>query len=140
MDLSRLFKVLQSAASDADIRKLRAFAGDLPSVYAALLKQSDGLEACVHDEGGDCLAIWSVREVLDLNPAYKIARWCPTLLAIGSDGGGDAIGLDRQPAAPADAWPIVRIGFGNLDPAEFVVLAPSFQAWLDGEFRLRAGG
>jgi hypothetical protein len=140
MDYSRLFQVLEPAASEADIRKLRAFATEVPSAYIALLKQVNGLEACVHDEGGDCLAIWSIDNVLELNPAYEIARWCPTLLVIGSDGGDDAIGLDRQPSMSPDNWRIVRIGFGNLDAADFVTIAPNFAAWMKDEFRLPAGG
>jgi hypothetical protein len=60
----------------------------------------------------------------------------PELLAIGSDGGGDAIGFDRAASSNPELWPVVRIGFGNLDRVDFVHLASGFQDWQRLEFRL----
>ena len=70
------------------------------------------------------------------NEAYEITQYVPELLAIGSDGADDAIGFHRIATDP-EAWPIVRIGFGNLDPADFVRLADGFSDWQRLEFRLK---
>ena len=136
MNLPRIFQVRRPPANEAEIQVLMAVTGTLPKMYVELLKYANGLEACIHDKDGDCLAIWGTAEVVELNDAYMIAKWCPNLLAIGSDGGDDAIGFDRQPGRHPDDWPVVRIGFGNLDPIDYLIVAPNLQAWAENEFRL----
>jgi hypothetical protein len=133
-----LFRVLNPPATTAELTILRTVCGSLPLSYLDFLAQCNGAESGVHDEGGDCLAIWSSKEIPELNEAYQIARWVPELLAIGSDGGGDAIGVDRAASPDPELWPVVRIGFGNLDRADFVRLASGFQEWQHREFRLDA--
>ena len=76
------------------------------------------------------------REIPGLNEAYQIARHVPELLAIGSDGGGCAVGFDRGGETDPESWPMVRIGFGNLDRADFVRLASCFRDWRKAGFQL----
>ncbi len=136
-----VFRVLQPPASQDDVSQLLdACGGVLPSTYLNFLVQSNGAECCVHDQDGDCLALWSAAEIPELNEAYAVSRWCPELLIIGSDGGDDAVGFDRATSTDPEQWPIVRIGFGNLDRQDFVQVAPSFAAWRLLEFRIRALG
>jgi hypothetical protein len=108
----------------------------LPRQYLAFLQESNGVELGVHDEGGDCLCLWSAAEVPELNAAYSIQRWLPDTFAIGSDGGDDAILLDMSAAPEPECWPVIRVGFGALDREEFLVQASSFVAWAALEFRL----
>lgn len=109
---------------------------NLPLQYLAFLRETNGAELGVHDRDGDCLCLWSVTEVPEMNAAYSIQRWLPDAVAIGSDGGGDAMLLDMSLAAEPECWPVVRVGFGALAREEFFVQAPSFAGWAAREFRL----
>jgi hypothetical protein len=136
MGVESFFRVLQSPASAPALAELESECGALPRSYLAFLSESDGAESCVHDRDGDCLALWSAREVPKLNGAYQVARWLPEFLSIGSDGGDSAVGFDRAAAPDPEAWPVVRIGFGNLDRSGFVHVAVGFREWWDREFSL----
>jgi hypothetical protein len=137
MSLKSLFHVLEKPASPAALEALQATCGNLPASYLAFLAESNGAEWCVHDQGGDCLSLWPSHEVPKLNEDYEIARWVPSLIAVGSDGGGDAIGFDRLVSGDPELWPVVRIGFGNLGREDFVHLARGFGEWQAQEFRLQ---
>ncbi len=139
--MKELFQVQEPPASDSAIETLRRWLGrDLPSLYLALLREANGVELGVHDERGDCLCLWSATEIPELNAAYSIQRWLPETLAIGSDGGDDAILLDMSKAMDPEVWPVIRVGFGALARDEFFVQAPSFAKWAAVEFRLSGRG
>jgi hypothetical protein len=136
-DHRTLFRVCNPPAATAAIGAPVKSVGHLPSGYIQFLRLTNGVECCAHDSGGDVLALWSAAEIPELNGAYEVTRWYPELLMIGSDGGDDAIGFDRDPPDRPDEWPVVRIGFGNLDRLDSVTLASNFAAWQVVEFRIR---
>lgn len=131
-----LFRVMNPPANRSELKTLCMACGDLPPSYLQFLTASNGAESCVNDIGGDCLALWSCSEIPEMNEAYQIARYVPELLVIGSDGGDCAIGFDRKGMSVSESWPVVRIGFGNLDRSDFVSLASGFRVWQAGGFRL----
>jgi hypothetical protein len=135
--MKEAFRVQPAPASTKQIAELQAAVGQLPQAYVAFLLESNGAEWGVTDTEGDCLAMWSAADVLELNEAYQVQRYLPSALAIGSDGGDDALLLIREPAGSADYWPVVRVGFGALDPTEFIPQAPSFAVWAAQRFQLR---
>jgi hypothetical protein len=108
----------------------------LPESYLDLLGRSNGVESCVNDSGGDVLTLWAASELARKNREYQVQQWLPTVLAFGSDGGGDAIAFQRLPASDPEQWPVVRVGFGDLDPGALVVLAPGFGPWVANGCRL----
>src|SRR5436309_3340249 len=122
MDVKSLFRVSRGPATQTTLATLRSACGSLPASYLGFLGMCVGAESCFHDRDGDCLVLWSSWEIAELNAAYQVARWVPELLVIGSDGGDDAIGFDRGVSLNPELWPVVRIGFGNLDKGAFVVL------------------
>ncbi len=133
-----IFKTTKSPASEGELAGLVAGSGGLlPASYLAFLRQSNGAEDCAGDEGGECLALWSAGEIGGLNEAYGIPRYAPEFLAIGSDGGGDAVGFDRAASLDPEKWPDVRIGFGNLDRRDLAKLAGGFQEWWQRGFPLK---
>jgi hypothetical protein len=135
--MKNLFQVVNPGALLAAITALeRELSTELPFSYKELLRASNGVEWAVHDTGGDCLCLWSSEELIELNEAYQIQHRLPATLAIGSDGGGDAILFDRRPFDRPDEWPVVRVGFGVLDRDEFVLQANNFESWVRKEFRL----
>ncbi len=115
------------------------WARELPDAYLALLRETNGAEWAIHDApgSGDCLRIWCAEEVAEYNEGYGIQKWLPETMALGSDGGDDAILLDRAASTDPNCWPVIRVGFGALDREEFCIQALSFQAWATDEFRLR---
>jgi len=139
MEPASLFRVVHSPAPVAEVAALRVVSGPLPASYEKFLSITDGAEWCANDQDGDCLVLWSAREIAELNEAYQISRYVPELLVIGSNGGGSAVGFNRATSSEPEHWPIIRIGFGNLDRTDFVQLAPSFQSWWLGGFLLRPG-
>lgn len=135
------FQVHRPPATDGAVATLQRWLGrDLPPQYLAFLREANGVELGVHDEGGDCLRLWSATEVPERNAAYGIQRWLPDTFAIGSDGGDDAILFDMSAATGPEGWSVVRVGLGALDREEFVVQAPSFAEWAAREFRLVSAG
>ena len=137
MSVEGVFRVLQPPATRDEIAALQSACGVLPASYLDFLAETNGSERGVHDADGDCLTLWASNEIAALNDAYQIARWVAEFLVIGSDGGDSAIGFDRAESMNPELWPVVRVGFGNLDRAEFVRLADGFRDWQDREFRLR---
>jgi hypothetical protein len=141
LPLASVFKIVQRPAPRRDIGALlAAFGGSLPASYLDFLTESNGAEYRASDEGGECLALWSAGEISGLNEAYAIPRYLPEFLAIGSDGGDDAIGFDRIASPDPEKWPVVRIGFGKLDRADFRTLSPGFREWRQHGFPLRYYG
>jgi hypothetical protein len=137
------FKRKAPGATAAQIASLTSWLGhEIPGAYRDLLAETDGAETwwdAADGHGRESLVLWSTGEVPELNEAYEIGRYLPGIVAIGSDGGDDAIVLDMTLADEADAWPVVRIGFGNLDRQDFVLQAPTFEDWARDGFRLKPG-
>src|ERR1043166_36209 len=110
MNSRNLFKATRPPASKRDLIKLMSsHQGGLPQSYLDFLALCNGAESCINDRNGDCLVLWSTNEIAELNDAYSIPHYLPEFLAIGSDGGDDAVGFDRRGSTPNE-WPIVRIG------------------------------
>ena len=132
-------KRLMPPARSSELNTLSESCGILPSSYLAFLEESNGVEWVVKNQDGDCLKIWSAQDVPVYNNDYDIALYLPELLAFGSDGGDGAVAFDRAVSDDPECWTIVRIGFGNLDRADFVQLATGFRSWQASEFRLKRG-
>jgi len=114
---------------------------NLPTAYLRLLAETNGAEWGVHDgNSGECLVLWQVNEIVTMNQGYQIQRWLPDVLAVGSDGGGDAVVLDRSSLSHPDVWPVARVGFGDLEADGMILQAHSFADWASNEFRLTKGG
>lgn len=139
--MREFFRVTQPGATVQELAALQKTLGyALPDAYLSFLAKTNGAEWCIHDgNSGDCLAMWEVNEIVTMNQGYQIQRWLPQVLAIGSDGGGDAIVFDRSSLSHPDAWPVARGGFGDLEAEEMILQASSFAEWTSNEFRLSKG-
>jgi hypothetical protein len=137
------FKQWTPGATEAQIARLTGWLGhDIPETYRDLLRRTNGAEAwwdADDGEGGGPLVLWSTEEIPELNEAYEIRRYLPGAVAIGSDGGEDAILLDTTVSDEAEAWPVVRVGFGNLDRQDLTLQAKRFEDWVKNGFRLTPG-
>ena len=137
--MKEIFRVNEPPMSPEAERLLRIWVGrPLPAAYVMFLRETNGAELGKHDQEGDCLRLWSAEEIPEDNQGYQIQKYLPGTFAIGSDGGPDAILLDMTASEDPDAWPVIRVGFSDLDRDEFCQQASSFGAWADLEFRLIA--
>lgn len=84
-----------SAASIKDVTDAETAIGfELPNDYRQFLLTMDGGEGFVG--GGSYLILWSAHELAGFNSDYESAVYCPGVLLIGSNGGGEAFGIDRS--------------------------------------------
>ena len=104
------FKRKAPGASADRIAGLISWLGhEIPGAYRDLLAETDGAETwwdAADDRNSESLVLWSTGEIPGLNEAYEIGRYLPGVVAIGSDGGDDAIVLDMTVADEADTWPV----------------------------------
>ena len=136
--MKQYFRVVQKPCAAESIGQLESALGHgLPKQYKELLLQTDGAEWAIHDDEGDCLLLWPTVELIERNADYEIQRWLPDVVAIGSDGGGDAIVLDRSASPDPDYWSVARVPFAALERDEFILQAQSFAEWVTSEFRLK---
>src|SRR5690348_14377198 len=96
-------------ADAISIRTLESEAGlRLPEEYRKFLQEMDGGEGFI---GNAYLILWRTGELLEMNKAYQVGEYAPGLFLFGSDGGGEAFGLDTR----IDAKPIVSVPFIPMD-------------------------
>ncbi len=99
-----------------------------PQDYARWLRNTDGLE---RDLGGSYLSLYSVGELVERNRGYAVAEFMPGLVLIGTDGGGEGIGLDIR----AENDPVVLVNLNSLRWDEVIFQGESFSAFLDERLR-----
>ena len=100
----------------------------LPAAYLDLLAFSDGGEGPLPVQPLN-LCLYSAKEVIEIEREGSFHEFFPGLLAIGGNGGGEAIALDIRGGEP---WPVVYFDVTNIDLDESVQpLAPDFDAFLD---------
>ena len=107
----------------------------LPTDYCAFMAWSNGGEG---ELGEEYLDLWPLDEIAQLNEDYRIARYLPNVLAIGSDGGDKCYAFDYRhtPSAPA----LVKVGFGDLDPTSIRVVGADFRRGIEGLLNFQRDG
>ena len=106
----------------------RTLAVRFPADYTSWLQDNDGLEG---DLGGCHLSLYAVEELVELNRDSAVAEFIPGLVLIGTDGGGEGIGLDLR---GADS-PVVLVNLDSLRWDEAIYQAASFAVFLDERIR-----
>ena len=93
-----------------------------PEDYKTLLQWSNGGEGSV---GTIYLSLWGIEEIEKFNEDYRINRYLPGLLGIGTDGGGECYALDYRasPIPPS----FIQVPLGDLDFASITVLGATFR-------------
>lgn len=88
----------------------------------------DFLACCNGGEGfigEQFLRLYSVEQLLCLNPAYKVDEFMPGFVLIGSNGGGEAYAINAR-LTPA---PVFQIPFIPMTEAYGRLTAPSVSSW-----------
>lgn len=99
-----------------------------PADYAHWLQDSQGSEA---DLGGCYLSLYAVGELVERNRAYEVAAYVPGLILVGTDGGGEGIGLDTR----GQGSPVVMVNLNSLRWDEAIYQAESFEQFLEERLR-----
>ena len=81
-------------ASRADIDRAETSLGlRFPKDLVEFYESSDGAEGWVVNE---YLAMWPIDQLVELNDAAKVSAFCPGLVILATNGGGDGYGLDTR--------------------------------------------
>ena len=129
IDIPEIITTCPPASPEA-IARLRAELGlELPDEYSSLLAQADGVYA-------NSLTLYSCGDVPERNRTYEVAVYAPGFLAIGDDGGGQAIVL----RAGHGTSPVFVVGHGSMSSARLVRVADSLSDWIRRGCPLDADG
>jgi hypothetical protein len=71
--------------------------------------------------------LWRAKDLAEMNEGYNFTELAPTILAIGSNGGGEAYAFDRRTAEPS----LVLIPFIDMNLDVAIPIAKSFYAFLE---------
>lgn len=114
----------QNGATDSAIDQVEQRLGlKFPAEYAEFLKITNGGEGFI---GESYAILYPVEELASANEDYNAPEFAPGLLIFGSDGGGEAFGLDtRTPDSP-----IVMVSLVGLDWKEAKPLGAVFSEFL----------
>lgn len=66
----------------------------LPEEYRQFMTKHNGAEGAIGEK--NYLVIWPVEEIVELNEAYGVSEFTPSLVYFGSDGGGTAYAFDKR--------------------------------------------
>lgn len=106
----------------AEVEKSIGF--DLPDDYKQFLLKMDGGEGFIGD--GSYLILWSANELAGFNVEYESASYCPKVLLIGSNGGGEAFGIDIENGE----LHYVQVPFVGMSRSLIEVVSPTFEGFL----------
>jgi len=114
-------------ATEEDIREVEdVFGVAFPRDYRAFLKWSNGGEGSI---GPRYVSLWALEEFEVIHRDYRITKYLPAVVGIGTDGGDRCFALDYRHTP--DAPPVIEVPFGDLGPDSVAVLAPGFAEWIE---------
>lgn len=96
----------------------------LPRDYVEFVSVHDGGEGWVGDH---YLVLWNTRELIPYNREYGFPEGAPSLIAFGTDGGGEAFAFDTR----TSPFPVVMVPLIGMSDDEAIQVADSFDQLLD---------
>src|ERR1700743_1841159 len=121
--LARDFSISAPATLAEIAEAERWFNYSFPPDYKDFLSAANGLEGQANRE---YLVLWSTKELIDLNTAYKVKEFVTDVIIFGSDGAEEAFGFDIS-GSPA---PIVQLPFIGMGYIPTRRLCGSFEEFL----------
>jgi hypothetical protein len=120
-------EVLSDPANDRDLEELgKAIPRPLPLEYVELLKESDGFEGFVGDEG-KFIHFYSLAEIGSRNSDYRVDKEEPELLLVGDDLAAMGFFVSKSPTSRFE-WaviPLMEVGLPERD--QYRVVLTSFK-------------
>lgn len=123
MDLSEMQGESHPGVSDEELNCLTDQVGpSLPNTYIQLLRLSNGFR---FDNGS---IIYASSEVFERNNTFQVIRYEPTKIAIGDDGGGYLVLIEKLTGDESQVFAVEAGSIGSLTPT---VLSSSIRAWVE---------
>lgn len=123
-DLLSSFQGKFAASLNAITEAEQAIGSELPDDYKQFLFEMDGGEGFIGE--GSYVILWSVGELAGFNAEYESANYCPDVLLIGSNGGGEAFGIDSQGGVTR----YVQVPFVGMSRSLIDVVSTTFDGFL----------
>ena len=117
----RQIPVIQSIADS--IEKFIGF--KLPEDYLFFLKNYNGDDSFIEKE---FVKLWDADQLLQSNIGYEIFEYLPSTLAIGGNGAGEFIAIEKN---KNDELKIILSPFIGLDAKDHIVIGDSFTDFLE---------
>lgn len=111
--------MMRNPASHSDLEAADTALGGLPPALRALLGASDGIE------GASGVALYHASELEERQCAYEMRVYAPGQIAIGDDGGGRVVILDRASGKVS----LIDAGAIGSDPGTH--LTDDLRAWVN---------
>jgi hypothetical protein len=99
----------------------------LPIDYLSILRAANGIEF----ENGAIL--YTSGQLLERNMTYEVFEYLPNMLAIGDDGGGKLLLIERKLNSMSIVYAIDAGSLGVIEPT---VISPSLETWANNGFLL----
>ncbi len=113
---------LNGPPNPSDLDKLRqSLPSGFPSDYMEFLAQFNGMEGFMRD--GSYLMLWRAEKICEFNDGYCVSELAPGIVLIGSDGGGNAFGVDTR----VEPYRFIAVPFVDLDLEYLQVLGSSLE-------------
>ena len=96
-----------------------------PECFSAFLAHANGGEGDVGENGYAML--WSAGELPELNTAYQVSEFVDDVVLIGSDGSGEAFGLDYASGSAV----YIRLPFVGMSREVIVHMGNSFDDFIE---------
>jgi hypothetical protein len=90
--------------------------------YGDVLKRHNGIEGFIGPT--QYIMLWSVEEIPKLNAGYQVADYAPSIVLLGSDGGGTAYGRNKSKGK------FGSVPFIGMSQSDFKEMGATFEEFL----------
>lgn len=116
MILGKYFEIRTTKIKSEVHEKLNEYG--FPIDYRFFLENYNGADLTI---GKEYFQLWSIEDVFACNNDYQIQKYLPACFAIGTNLGGEFIGIDFRSNSK-----IILCPFGDLDYENFIQIGESF--------------
>jgi len=121
-ELGPKLELRAGAETSAIAEAQKALAWTFPEVHVVFLRTSNSAVGML--ASGDCVDLWPVEQLSELNSSYQFPEYYLEVVAFGSGGGGEAFVFRRSNAH------IAIVPFIGMAIDEAVDIAPAFTGFL----------
>jgi hypothetical protein len=112
-------------AAEGQLESLQQSLGvSFPADYLQFLREKGGGEGFV---GSHYLILWRPEELPTFNREYQFPEYAPSMIAFGTDGGGEAFAFDRR----SSPFAVAMVPLIGMSDNEAVRVADGFDHLLD---------
>lgn len=119
-DLKQYFEDFDfNGESDCNIRSVNDVL--LPEDYLIFMKEYNGGEGGIGEDG--YIVLYRLEQLQQINCDYQVEKYLPNHCLIGSDGGGEAFGVDEE-------GNFFAVPFVPMDKKEKIILGSTFSDFI----------